>query len=403
MYSYIIVVRYTMNFDLTEEAKKQLDYMIARHRYLHRHPCVSFHEEDARDYLATEIAALGPDTLRPCGKNGLVADLHGHTGGKTIAFRADMDALPIQEETGLPFASENPGVMHACGHDGHAAVGIGTAMLLRELRDRLHGTVRLIFQPAEEGVRGAGSIVAAGHLDDADYALAAHVFPAGKAAGLVDIGVLAENGKGGLATSKLDVTFHGRSAHAGIAPQEGRNALLAAATAVLNLHAIPRFGNTPTQLNVGTLHAGTGRNVVCETAKLELEVRGQTTEANDYMLSRAQRIVKAAAQMQDCTVELCPMGHADALRCDWPLSERVERICREELGLRVTRVGALGGGSEDFSCMAQRVQQHGGQAAYVGLLTACPAANHNDHFDFDEQALANGAAMFTAVTASLLA
>ena len=86
MYSYIIVVRYTMNFDLTEEAKKQLDYMIARHRYLHRHPCVSFHEEDARDYLATEIAALGPDTLRPCGKNGLVADLHGHTGGKTIAW-----------------------------------------------------------------------------------------------------------------------------------------------------------------------------------------------------------------------------------------------------------------------------------------------------------------------------
>lgn len=84
MYSYIIAVRYTMNFDLTEEAKKQLDYMIARRRYLHRHPCVSFHEEDARDYLATEIAALGPDTLRPCGKNGLVADLHGYIGRRAI-------------------------------------------------------------------------------------------------------------------------------------------------------------------------------------------------------------------------------------------------------------------------------------------------------------------------------
>lgn len=343
------------------------------------------------------------------GFTGVVATLHCGEG-PTAALRFDIDALGVLEaddETHLPhregFASVTPGVMHACGHDGHAAVGIGTAMLLRELRGQLHGTVRLIFQPAEEGVRGASSVVAAGHLDGVDYALAAHVFPAGKAAGLVDIGVLAEGGKGGLATSKLDVTFHGRSAHAGIAPQEGCNALLAAATAVLNLHAIPRFGNTPTQLNVGTLHAGTGRNVVCETAKLELEVRGETTEANEYMLNRAQKIVKAAAEMQDCTVQTRAMGHAAALTCDWPLSARVERVCKEELGLRVTRVGSLGGGSEDFSCMAQRVQQQGGQAAYVGLLTACPAANHNDHFDFDEQALANGAAMFAAVTASLLA
>lgn len=343
------------------------------------------------------------------GFTGGIATLHCGEG-PTVALRFDIDALGVLEasdETHLPhregFASVTPGVMHACGHDGHAAVGIGTAMLLRELRRQLHGTVRLIFQPAEEGVRGASSVVAAGHLDGADYALAAHVFPAGKAAGLVDIGVLKENGQGGLATSKLDVTFRGRSAHAGIAPQEGRNALLAAATAVLNLHAIPRFGSTPTQLNVGTLHAGTGRNVICETAKLELEVRGQTTEANEYMLRRAQQIVKSAAEMQDCTVETQAMGHAAALTCDWTLSERVERVCKETLGLRVMRVGSLGGGSEDFSCMAQRVQQQSGQAAYVGLLCACPAANHNDHFDFDEQALANGAAMFTAVTASLLA
>lgn len=303
------------------------------------------------------------------GFTGVIATLHCGEG-PTVALRFDIDALGVLEasdKTHLPhredFASVTPGVMHACGHDGHAAVGIGTAMLLRE---QLHGTVRLIFQPAEEGVRGASSVVAAGHLDGADYALAAHVFPAGKAAGLVDIGVLKENGQGGLATSKLDVTFRGRSAHAGIAPQESRN-------------------------------------VICETAMLELEVRGQTTEANEYMLRRAQQIAKSAAEMQDCTVETQAMGHAAALTCDWTLSERVERVCKETLGLRVMRVGSLGGGSEDFSCMAQRVQQQSGQAAYVGLLCTCPAANHNEHFDFDEQALANGAAMFTTVTASLLA
>ena len=185
--------------------------------------------------------------------------------------------------------------------------------------------------------------------------------------------------------------------------QTGRNLMEKMQLQILILHAIPRFGSTPTQLNVGTLHAGTGRNVICETAKLELEVRGQTTEANEYMLRRAQQIVKSAAEMQDCTVETQAMGHAAALTCDWTLSERIERVCKETLGLRVMRVGSLGGGSEDFSCMAQRVQQQSGQAAYVGLLCACPAANHNDHFDFDEQALANGAAMFTAITASLLA
>ena len=97
------------------------------------------------------------------------------------------------------------------------------------------------------------------------------------------------------------------------------------------------------------------------------------------------------------------MGSADALVCTWPLSERVEGVCRDGLGLRVVRVGALSGGSEDFAYMAERVQQQGGQAAYIGLLSVCPAANHNSRFDFDEQALANGAAMFTAVTASLLA
>lgn len=172
---------------------------------------------------------------------------------------------------------------------------------------------------------------------------------------------------------------------------------------MLNLHAIPRFGNTPTQINAGTLHVGTGRNVVCDSAKLELEVRGQTTEANEYMLRRANEIVQAAAQMHGCTCETRAMGSAAALVCTWLLSERVEGVCRDGLGLRVVRVGALSGGSEDFAYMAERVQQQGGQAAYIGLLSACPAANHNSRFDFDEQALANGAAMFTAVTASLLA
>ena len=364
----------------------------------------------AAHYAWAEANGADPEFLPAArgGFTGVVATLRCGEG-PTVALRFDIDALGVQESASdahLPqregFASVTPGIMHACGHDGHAAIGIGTAILLRELRDQLHGTIRLIFQPAEEGVRGAKSVVAAGHLDGVDYALAAHILPAGKAAGLVEIGVLPEHAAGALATAKLDAVFHGRASHAGFAPQEGRNALLAAATAVLNLHAIPRYGSMPTQLNVGTLHAGTGRNVVCDTARLELEVRGATTEANEFMFARAKQILQAAAEMQGCTVELTEMGSAAAMDCTWALSERVERICKDELGLRVARVGSLGGGSEDFSYMAQRVQQQGGQASYIGLLSACPAVNHNGSFDFEEQTLTNGAAMFAAVTRSLL-
>ena len=437
-----------MNEALKSRAQALLPELTALRRDLHRYAEPGWLEMRTTSLLARRLTELGyevtvgPAVCKADERMGLppqeVLDAHyqwaaehgadmeflpatrgGFTGvvatlrcgeGPTLALRFDIDALGVQEScdaSHLPhregFASVTDGVMHACGHDGHAAVGIGTAILLSELRGQLHGTVRLIFQPAEEGVRGAKSVVTAGHLDGADYALAAHILPAGKAAGLVDIGILPENAAGTLATAKLDVTFHGRSSHAGFAPQEGRNALLAAATAVLNLHAIPRYGNTPTQLNVGTLHAGSGRNVVCETAKLELEVRGQTTEANEYMFTRAKQIVHAAAEMQGCTVETRAMGSAASLKCDWTLSERVERVCKDELGLRVARVGSLGGGSEDFAYMSERVQQQGGLAAYVGLLSACPAVNHNDRFDFDEQTLANGAAMFAAVACSLLA
>ena len=165
-----------MNFDLTEEMKKQLDYMIAQRRCPHRHPCVSFHDEDTRDYLAAAIAALGSDTLRPCGKNGLVADLHGHTGGKTIAFRADMDALPIQEETGLPFASENPGVMHTCGHDCHTAALLGLLRSMTQHRAALKYNVRFIFQYAEEpDPGGAIDMIANGCLAGVDRIYGLHV------------------------------------------------------------------------------------------------------------------------------------------------------------------------------------------------------------------------------------
>jgi aminobenzoyl-glutamate utilization protein A len=181
------------------------------------------------------------------GMTGIVATLETGKAGPTTAFRVDMDALDIQEtltEDHLPykdgFASVNSNTMHACGHDGHMAIGLGLATLLMENKQSLVGTIKLIFQPAEEGTRGAKSMVEAGVVDEVDYFIATHL-----GTGIATGGFIA--GKSGfLATTKLDVTFKGIASHAGGKPQEGRNALTAAASAVLGIYGIPRHSGSIT-------------------------------------------------------------------------------------------------------------------------------------------------------------
>ena len=340
------------------------------------------------------------------GFTGVVAYLRCGEG-PTVALRFDIDALGVCECEGEGhrphdegFSSVVPGVMHACAHDGHAAIGLGTAKLLMKCRDQLRGTVKLIFQPAEEGVRGARAIVERGHLDDVDFALGAHIFPTDKAPGN-EVAVFAEGGRGALATTKLDLVFKGKAVHAAIAPQEGSNAMLAAATATLNLHAIPRYSSVPTHVNVGRFTAGTGRNVVAEEAKLEVEVRGATSEANDYMERRAIAIAEAAAKMYDCELQIVFMGGAPAMENSWPLAERVQRVAQSQ-GYHAVALSAMDGGSEDFSYLARRVIERGGEGTFFSLLTPCAAVNHNDRFDFDERILPIGVEVFAATVMDLL-
>lgn len=327
--------------------------------------------------------------------------------GPTVALRFDTDALGVREHRGEGhrpydegFASLTDGVMHACGHDGHAAIGLGTAKLLMARRDELRGTVKLIFQPAEEGVRGARSIVEAGHLDDADYVLGAHIFPTDKAPGAV-AAVFREGARGALATTKLDFIFKGRAVHAGVSPELGKNAMLAAAAATLNLHAIPRFSSVPTHVNVGRFTAGTGRNVVCGEARLEAEVRGATSEANEYMEKRAIEIAEAAASMYGCELETVYMGGAPSMEVSGALSERVHRIAQGQ-GYAAVFLDSMDGGSEDFSYMARRVIAHGGEATFFSLLTPCAAINHNDRFDFSEEILPVGAELFSCTVLDIM-
>lgn len=327
--------------------------------------------------------------------------------GPTLALRFDIDALGMQECPDAAhrparegFASRNAGMMHACGHDGHAAIGLGVAKVLMEMRDELHGTLKLLFQPGEEGARGARAMVAAGHLDDVDVFIGSHIAPDDGP----DDGDVTPGTWGSLATTKYDVTFRGLAAHAGGYPEKGRNALLAAASAVLALHAIPRHSGGQSRVNVGALHAGTGRNVIPDEAVMQIEVRGETTEINDFMAGSAVDICRGAAAMQGCDCEIVTMGAAESQHSDEALVERIAGIVRRDLPqLRLSSIqNAQNWGSEDISLMMNRVQAHGGQATYMRVMTPMAGAQHTVRFDFDEAVLSRSVAVFCAAALDVM-
>nr|NIV31828.1 amidohydrolase [Anaerolineae bacterium] len=294
------------------------------------------------------------------------------------------------------FVSINDGAAHACGHDGHAAVGLGVAEVLVTLCEQVQGTVKLIFQPAEEGVRGARAMVSAGVVDDVDYLLGHHLY-SGWELGQID------PGRGGyLATTKFDVVITGAAAHAGGKPHEGRNSLLAASTAVLNLHAIPRHKDGATRINVGKLVAGTGRNVVCPSAHLTVETRGSSSELNEYMYASAMRVLESAASMYGCSLDVRPMGSAQSANSDPELAHRVREYTQGLEGLSL-RPPDAGGGSEDFTYMMERVQQRGGQATSIGIGADLGGwGHHTAEFDFDERALGLAIRLLSGVTVASL-
>lgn len=326
--------------------------------------------------------------------------------GPTVAMRFDIDALGVFESDETDhrpaaegFASVNYGSMHACGHDGHGTIGLGVAKALMAVKDQLHGTVRLIFQPAEEGVRGAKAIVTKGHLDNVDYFISGHL--SGRSGD--NKAHFVANSYGALATCKYDAVYHGLAAHAGGSPNSGKNAMLAACTAVLNLQAIPRHGAGATRINVGRLIAGSGRNVICDEAKLELEVRGENAELNTYMSEYAERILKAAADMHDCTVDIKLMGSAIPLKSDVEFAQHLRAVVEEKMGLvHDAREAFRSAGSEDVSYMMQRVQEQGGKAVFMRQLTPMAGPAHNRRYDFNEEVLVTATQIYAACALDLL-
>ena len=279
--------------------------------------------------------------------------------------------------------------MHACGHDTHITIGLGTALWIAQNKDKLTGKVKIIFQPAEEGVRGAAAIAASGIMDDVDYFASSHISFCAMS------GTVISNLQNFLSTTKIDIRYKGKPAHAGAAPQLGRNALLAAAHAVTQLHGISRHGEGMTRINVGVLKAGEGRNVIPTQATIQLEVRGENKAINQYMVDQVMQIAKGIAVSFDVEYETEIMGEAVDMINDPELVQLIEEIATAQPQIRQVQPTYAFNASEDATILGRRVQDHGGKAIYFILGADRTAGHHEAEFDIDENQLLTGVNIYT--------
>ena len=341
------------------------------------------------------------------GYTGVVATLKtGDGNGPVVGFRFDIDANDLEEahdDKHRPhregFDSVNPNADHACGHDCHTSIGLATAHILLQNRDLLpSGTVKLIFQTGEEGARGGKPMAAAGLADDCDYFMPIHM-----AMGDVGMGAISCSVSGQSNSIKSDVTFEGVPAHAGGRPDAGKNALLAAANATINLYAISRHSGGTSRVNVGVLQAGSGRNVIPSHAYMKMEVRGETREIMEFMQKRAVDIVAGAAQMYDVKYTMVQTGESISAPSSPEMVELIANTAREvpEVNKVIPNRKGTGGG-EDCTFFMLRVQERGGLASIANIGTDSPAVAHNSYYDIDERSLVTGAKLVSLVALNAL-
>jgi aminobenzoyl-glutamate utilization protein A len=309
--------------------------------------------------------------------------------GPTVGLRVDIDALPIEESdadahhpAAMGFRSETEGYMHACGHDAHVTIGIGVIDAI--LESDFQGTLKLFFQPGEERIVGGEPMANGGRLDDIDSLFAVHVgldHPSGEVVAGID---------GFLAVAQFAATFRGASAHAGARPEAGDNAMQAAAAAIGNLYGIPRHSTGSTRVNVGVVEGGTATNIVPERVTIEGEVRGDTTELMEYMEAEAHQVLRSAAGMHGCDVDIDTLGRAPSARSDSELRGIVADVAADTDGVTSVLDADHLGGSEDATYLMRHVQERDGKAAYVGVGTDHPGGHHTPTFDVDEDTIGLG-------------
>lgn len=375
-------------------------------RHVHQHPEVSFAEAETTRYLAAELGALGATTVVRRRETGLWLDIEGGGGpGPTVLVRADIDALPVQEETGLPFASANDGAMHACGHDAHTAIGLGVACLLMARRAEFRGRVRVLFQPAEEQPPGgAPTMIEAGCLDGVDSAIALHVFAQGSAGAFPTGKVFLAAGPVLAASGRFAITIRGRGGH-GSAPHLSVDAIAVAGEVLSALqHVRSRRLDplAPAVLTVGTIHGGFVQNVIAPTVEMTGTVRTFDPAVEDRLVEAMRTIVTHTAAAFGAEADVVYEKGYPVVVNDATATAVMQEAVDSVLGPGAVSQTEPIMGSEDFAYYGQRVP-----SVFLGLGAAAPGVeafpNHHPRFAADEAALPLGVAILCDCAMRLMA
>ncbi|MDU0946324.1 MAG: amidohydrolase [Anaerococcus vaginalis] len=320
---------------------------------------------------------------------GLIAVLDTKKIGPNIGFRFDIDANELCESNSLGhlpnilnFSSKNSFAMHACGHDAHMSIGIELAKILASNINKLKGKIIFIFQPAEEGVRGAYSLMNNPIIDKLDYLAGMHI-------GMdVKSGEVGVGSHGFLATKKIDIIFKGKASHAGASPEKGHNALLAASSAVLNFNSLAQHSMGEARINVGKLNAGSGRNIIANKAKIEMEIRGENDHIISYLYDGVNRIVEGSAISYDCSYEIEIKGQAPSLiSYDEEFIKNLRNYYKEK---SYKLVDAQLKGSEDIAYLLNEVRKAGGKTVHFILGSNLKDSHHSEEFDINEKDMLRG-------------
>jgi amidohydrolase len=387
--------------DFRAEAEGLASQLVSWRRDLHEHPELAFRETRTADLVATVLRGLDMEVRTRVGRTGVVGLLHGGRPGPVVMLRADMDALPIQENSDAPYASQVPGVMHACGHDGHVAMLLGAATLLARHAADLPGDAFFVFQPAEEGLGGASAMLADGLLTDPVPAAAFglhlwNTMPMGR--------VCAQAGPIMAAADLIEITVRGRGGH-GALPHEAVDAIAVTGQILSALQTIVSRNVDPQEtavLTIGAVHGGTAYNIIAETVALEGTIRTFSPAVRETVLTRLRVLLDGIAAGMGARYDLKVKPVAPAVVNDPGIAEVARAAAVQVVGAPSVAWHPPLMVSEDFSEYQRLVP-----SCYMLLGSGNPtlglgAPHHNPRFDFDEQVLPLGTALLVAAAKRFL-
>jgi amidohydrolase len=387
--------------DYKSEAQELFPYNQQLRRDFHRHPELGFQEVRTAGIVARDLTELGLEVSTGIGKTGVVATLEGARPGPVLLVRFDMDALPIQEETGAEYASETPGVMHACGHDGHTAIGLTVAKMLEAHKDELGGTVKLVFQPAEEGLGGAEAMVADGVLDQPKpgQSLSLHLWN-DKPLGWIGV----TPGPAMSASDRFTVKIIGRGGH-GAAPYITIDPVVAGAQVITALQNIVSRNVDPLEAAVVTVTSmvgGEAFNVIPESVVLKGTIRTFNPEVRSIVLERFEAIASGVSNAMGCQAEVDLKSITPAVSNDPVIAAQVFEVANKIYPQAEISTDERTMGSEDMAYMMDDIP---GCYFFIGSADherGLDAGHHHPKFDFNEGALTTGAALMASVVQDFL-